>query len=223
MAKYEIAGRVFPSKKALTEHIRAVRDGAALGGEVRDRVLLHLLRMHPEWTEKSEGMRCVGTALIQGSPAIPPRKEIAILREGLEPMDISWAKLVARLQPDGSLRHPTNTEEALAELRIATRQAIEPQIQPLRQPGMHVDHVAPLTFEQLLFTWVNLMHQRHGLDLQSLQVVANDGPVVERRLEEAWHSDHWCGFHLRCARLEVVTPEEHARRPKVQVDWGKFL
>ena len=97
MPVYRIAGRSFPTKESLKQHIRSVRDQTPLGGTTDDPVLLRLLSMHPQWAEKSEGMTAVGTAMVKGTPYAPPQKQIVLLRGDREPMDISWSKLVARL------------------------------------------------------------------------------------------------------------------------------
>jgi hypothetical protein len=223
MPAYCLAGHVFATKEALKQKIRAVRDRTPLGGGIDDAVVLHLLRMHPQWAEKSVGMTAVGTAMVKGSPSAPPQKQIVLLRGDQEPMDISWSKLVARLQPDGSLRHPTEAREALEELRAACRQLIEPQLSPLRQPGMHVDHVFPRTFERLLFDWVQGINRRAGVRVRDIRVASNDGLVVARGLEDPRLESQWVNHHEIHADLELVTPEEHATRPVPRMNWEPLL
>jgi hypothetical protein len=223
MPVYRIAGRTFPTKESLKQHIRAVRDQTPLGGTTEDPVLLRLLSMHPQWADKSEGMTAVGTGMVKGTPYAPPQKQIVLLRGDREPMDISWTKLVARLQPDGTLKHPTDAREALDELRVACRQLIEPQLAGLRLPGMHVDHVYPNTFERLLFDWVSLMWDIREEKVPDLKVGSTDGLVVLRYFENPYHADSWANYHRLCSELEVITPEEHARRPVIQMDWEPLL
>lgn len=220
---YCIANRAFPTKERLKEHIRAVRDRTGLGETITDPVVLTLLRLHPEWEQKSQGMTAVGTAMVKGHPSALPQKQIVLLRGDDEPMDISWSKLVARLQPDGKLRHPTDGQEALAELRVACRQLIEPQLAqlaPLRRPGLHVDHVYPLTFEQLLYNWVKRIV---GLRVRDLKVTSTDGLTVVRRFVNQKHEDSWLLYHEWRADLEAITPEEHARRPVSRMNWEPLL
>jgi hypothetical protein len=223
MPCYCLAGHVFPTKESLKQHIRAVRDRTALGGVIDDPVLLRLLRLHPQWEEKSRGMTAVGTAMVKGSPSAPPQKQIVLLRGDQEPMDISWSKLVARLQHDGSLKHPTEAREALDEVRTACRQLIEPQLAPLREPGLHVDHVFPRTFERLLFDWVQRMNRSRGLRVRDLRVASNDGLVVARGFQDPIHEVSWVTFHELHADLEPVTPEEHATRPVLRMNWDPLL
>ena len=216
---YCIAGRAFQTKKAITEHFRSVRDTCPLGGLIDDAVVYALLRRHPQWEEKSRGMTGIGTGLIKGTPAAPPRKEIVLLRGDQPPMDISWTKLVKRLQQDGSLKHPSDLQECLDELRIAARQEVEEQLMPLRQAGMHVDHAHPATFEQLLYDWV--VSTQRGL--RDIEVVSNDGPVVLRWFGHPGLSMSWREHHRRHAVLVLRTPEEHAAQPQLRVDWSAFL
>lgn len=219
MSKYLVAGRAFRTKGEITAHFRSVRDNTPLHGEIHDPVVRWFLVRHPQWEQKSRGMTAIGTALIKGSPAAPPRKEIAILRGPESPMDISWTKLVRRLQTDGTLAHPSEPEEALAELRIAARQETEDQRALLSRPGFHVDHAYPATFEQLLFDWFT----GTGLALTDLTVKSNDGPVVLRWFENRSLASSWQEYHKKNAILVLRTPEEHAAQPQLRIDWSAYL
>ena len=215
---YRVGGHEFKTKKALTEHFRSVRNETDLGARITDTVVLALLRRHPEWDEKTVAMDFVGTAMIKGTPAAPPRKEIAIINRDSSVMDISWAKLVARLQKDGSLKHPTEFWEAVSELKIAARQAVYSQLQPLAREGMHVDHVHPQTFEQLLFDWVVTT----GRSPVEIVVEANDGPTIVRRIADPVLRKQWHDHHREHAVLELVSPLENLKRQKVTVDWEQL-
>ena len=164
-------------------------------------------------------MRFVGTAMIQGSPAAPFRKEIAILRHGEEAMYISWTKLVSRLQRNGTLKHPSEAQECLDELRIAGRQEVENQLAPRRSSGYHLDHAYPMTYEQLLYDWV----VSTGLPLKAIEVESNDGPVVKRWLHDRQLAFSWQEHHRTHAVLELLTPAAHAAKPQLRVDWSAFL
>jgi hypothetical protein len=216
---YLLAQRLFPSKQAVTQHFRSVRDDCPLGESIHDSVVHWLLRRHPQWEEKSQGMTAIGTGMVKGSPAIPPRKEIVILRGAAQPMDISWTKLVKRLQPDGTLKHPSDLQECLDELRIAARQEIEDQLSPLRRAGKHLDHASPATFEQLLYDWVIAS----SLPLQRLEVASNDGLVVQRSLKDRDLAQSWQEYHRANAVLVLRTPAEHAAQPQVRIDWSALL
>jgi len=216
---YRPAGTFFATKKDIVQHIRTVRDATPLHAEVHDPVVRWLLHRHPQWDQKSVGMTAIGTAMIKGTPAAPSRKEIAILRGTQEPMDISWTKLVARLQKDGTLKHPSESQECLDELRIAARHEVESQLAPLRAVGFQLDHAYPLTFEQLLFDWVVAT----GLRLDQIHVDSNDGLAVKRWLRDRQLAAEWRKFHQQNAVLILRLPEEHAAQPRHRVDWTAYL
>lgn len=95
------------------------------------------------------------------------------------------------------------------EVRNAYRDAVEDQVAPLRRPGMHVDHVAPMTFARI----VELFEAEHGVATADHIEECPRGPgtewVQERtRLLEPRRS-LFAEFHRALAVLEVVTPHEN--------------
>jgi hypothetical protein len=215
---YQLADKTFRTKENIKQHIRLIRGATELRHPVTDTAVLALLRLHPEWHEKTSMMDFVGTALIKGTPFAPPRKEIAIINKDSSVMDISWSKLVGRLQKDGSLKHPTEFWEALAELKVAARQAVNNQLQPLACKGMHVDHVYPNTFDQLLFDWV----VSTTLSPIDIKVQANDGPIIMRQIVNTELLEEWQEYHRSNAILELVTPLENLQRKRADIDWGRL-
>lgn len=95
------------------------------------------------------------------------------------------------------------------EIRGAYREAVDDQIAPLRRPGMHVDHVAPMTFAHI----VELFEAEHGeaspADLDECPALPGAEYAQERnRLLEPRRS-LFAEFHRSRAVLEVVTPREN--------------
>jgi hypothetical protein len=95
------------------------------------------------------------------------------------------------------------------EIRGAYREAVDDQIAPLRRPGMHVDHVAPMTFAHI----VDLFEAEHGAataaDLEECPAMPGNEWAQERnRLLEPRRSI-FAEFHRSVAVLEVVTPHEN--------------
>jgi hypothetical protein len=217
---YVLGNRVFRTKADITAHVRQVRDAAVLGEPVTDEVVLALLRLHPEWDEKTAGGGWVGTALID-HPAKPrPTKEIAICFDDSDKVvDISWTKLLPFLKK-GFNAPIASWDSRLSELRLAARQEIEPQVAVLRRKGCAVDHVYPLTFDQLLFDW-----------LSSAALVVDDVPLSDgvgadtsRCFANAEQAKSWADYHAEHAVLETVTHEEHAKRTgRAQLDWTPLL
>lgn len=210
---------MFPTKKAITDHIRAVRDRTPVGQTITDPVVLELLRHHPQWDEKSQDMAYISTGFIQGHPASPPRKEIVLLKNGGQLTDISWSKLVPRLQKDGKLQHPDPAVEHLNEVRIAARLEVEDQLQPHRKQGFELDHAYPLTFEQLLYDWVC----KTELCLHDISIESSHGAVVSRWFANRGLAASWCSYHRDKAVLILRTKEEHDAQPCLRIDWSSVL
>lgn len=219
---YHLGGKVFPTKKAVTEHVRQVRDATPIGQAVIDEPVLDLLQRHPNWDEKTAGgAGYPGCTMVSFSSNIRASKEIAILfPDGRPAMDISWTKVVGRLKSDGSLREISLGMERLDYLRQACRSGISEQTLPLYRPGHHVDHVYPKTFEVLLFRWVQAL----GRPVSQIPVVDVHGTVeLGKRIADDELLAHWQAFHLEHAELEVVPAAENLSRPKVRLDWTPLL
>jgi hypothetical protein len=219
---YHLGGKVFPTKKAVTEHVRSVREKTPIGRAVVDAPVLDLLQRHPNWDEKTDGgAGYPGCTMVSFSSNIRPSKEIAILfPDGRPAMDISWKKVVDRLKPDGSLREIASGMEKLDYLREACRNGISNQLLPLYRPGHHVDHVFPKTFEVLLFQWVQAL----GRPVSQIPVVDVHGTVeLGKQIADDELLAEWQAFHEKHAELEVVSAAENLSRPKVRLDWTPLL
>jgi len=217
---YILGGRAFRTKADIQAHVRAVRDETPLGQLIRDEAVIALLQLHPEWDEKTEGGGWVGTAMIDHPAKARPTKEIAILFDGTDKVvDISWAKLLPFLQK--GINAPIAAwDSRLSELRLAARQAVEPQVASLRKPGHAVDHVYPNTFEQLLYDWMTLMQ----LTVNDVPIRDGVGREVARYFASFEQSVSWQTFHKDFAVLETVSHEEHATRTqRAHIDWTPLL
>jgi len=219
MSKYHIGGHSFSTKGAIRDHIRAVRAATPQKQPLTDPAVLAFLQLHPEWEQKSDGMQFVTVDWVKGASAAPRSLEICILRADGSIMDISWSKLFKWLKPPGVLVMPSPAEEHLDELRAAARHDIDYQIELLRKPKLHVDHVAPQTFEVLLRAWFDTLSR----PLLSIDIADNHGPVVIRSIADDELRASWQQYHQNNAVLEVITAEEHASRKKVRVDWSDAL
>jgi len=219
---YSLGGKAFPTKKAVTEHVRRVRESTDVGQAVTDPVVVDLLQKHPRWNEKtSNGAGFPGCAMLTFSSNLRPSKEIAILFADSRPaVDISWKKIVGRLNPDGTLRDQPAEKSHLEELREACRNAIRSQTLPLYREGHHVDHVFPKTFEVLLFMWV----RKTGLKVTEIEILDVAGTVeLGKQLKSPALKQDWQNFHAENAELEVITHEEHWSRPTLTVPWTPLL
>lgn len=217
---YVLGGRAFRTKADIQAHVRAVRDTTSLGERITDVVVLDLLALHPEWDEKTAGGGWVGTALIDHPAKRRPTKEIAILFTGEERVvDISWTKLLPFLQK--GVNAPIAVwDSRLSELRLAARAEVEEQIKPLRKAGFAVDHVYPLTFEQLLHGWLS----GEGLRVDDVPLRDGLGQDTGRQFLLPKQAESWQAFHQEHAELEVIPYEEHAKRTgRAHIDWTPFL
>jgi hypothetical protein len=217
--KYVIANQPFRTKGAIEDHVRRVRDATEIGEDINDPVVLALLQLHRDWADKSHGMTSVSVMMIKGAAAAPWTKQIVILRGEAPFMDISWTGIVTALQPGGMVNY---APDHLDELRKAARHSIDAQIRPLMFPGYHVDHVYPLTFEQLLFDWFSGRPELRKVS--DVRILGNDGAEVVRCWENTDLELDWVEYHHRHARLETVTKEEHYKRSqRSRIDWTPFL
>ena len=217
---YVLGGRAFRTKADIQAHIRAVRDETPLGERIADVVVLDLLALHPEWDEKTAGGGWVGTALITHPAKRKATKEIAVLFTGeSRVVDISWTKLLPFLQK--GVNAPIAVwDSRLSELRLAARVEIEGQIKPLRKPGFAVDHVYPLTFEQLLYDWLS----REELRIDNVPLRDGLGEDTGRQFLLPKQAESWRAFHKEHAELEAIPYEEHANRTgRAHIDWTPFL
>lgn len=219
MSPYRLAEQSFPTKKAVTDYVRAVRDKTTIGQAITDPVVLRLLSQHPQWTEKSEGMDRVTTGLLQGHPSAPARKEILLLRSDGRVVDISWSKLIPRLQKDGQLCHLAPAIEHLNELRIAARFEVEDQLKAKRKKGYELDHSHPKTFERILHDWVVMT----GLCLHDIGIESSHGSTVSRWFVNRGLASSWCAYHQNNAELVLRTKKEHNAQPQLRIDWSAVL
>lgn len=217
---YILGGRAFRTKADIQAHIRSVRDETPLGQPISDETVLALLQLHPEWDEKTAGGGFVGTAMIDHPAKARPTKEIAILFSGSgRVVDISWVKLLPFLRKGVNAPIPT-WDSRLSELKLAAREAIEPQVAPLRKPGCAVDHVFPKTFEQLLCDWMTSMQ----LTVDDIPLRDGIGQDTGRYFASCEQSVSWQLFHKEFAVLETITNREHAKRTqRSSIDWTPFL
>ena len=211
---YQLGGQSFRTKSLIREHYQAVREQTPEGGVVTDPVVLELFQKHPDWLEKSLDMECITKTWIIHTGAAPSL-QFAIRREDGSIMDISYRHVLNRLQKDGTLKP---WDDTINEFCRAARQEVNDQIQKHRQPGMHVDHVYPHTFQSLLFDFC-----RHNwISPWLVAVDSTVGAVVIRKFEDRELAQRWRDYHEANARFEVVTPEENLSRQKITPDWDSI-
>lgn len=212
---YSLGGKTFSCKKSLKHHIRAFIEATPLGATVTDSVLLELLPKHPQWRQKTLGMTrlIVGMAFVQHANIM---QKSVLIEKGVDHCDISWSKLVDRLQRDGSLRHVSDRMESLAKIKLAGRAAVQDQINQMqRQIGDHIDHAYPRTFDRLLYVFLKWW----GEPIASIKVEDPEGIIIQPRFA-CWElEDSWASFHQRTARLRAVPSAVNMAARIYPVNW----
>jgi hypothetical protein len=224
---YNLGGVAFRTKDEIRARVRAVRDATPLGARIEDPVVLALMSLHPDWEEKTRGGGWLGTALIHHPSRSTPSKEIAVCFDDSDRVvDISWSKLLPLLSRGESVVIPQ--DDRLQELRAAARQEIECLLAPLRRPGYQVDHVYPVTFDFLLWSWLTA----NNLRVSDVSIGYEPSPGTGRYMSDPRQAESWINYHRRAGVLEVrragvleVIPaqEHHSRTDRSNLDWTALL
>ena len=213
--KEGVLGFMFASQEALRSRIRSIVNQADLNthlGEQDTSFLIDVLRRHHRWEEK-QGVG-VHSLVVRLNP--PPgfgsaTRGIWIVRKDGSETDISW---VTPLQRGGA-------STAKKDVALAARREVSDQTrsmhdrmrgtpcpicgEPLRQ--VHIDHVAPLTFERLLSDWLKL----EGLNVGAVEVsdLGIENAFADREL-----AARWAKYHERNAILRAIHPHENLSAAK---------
>lgn len=179
------------TKKARIDHVRRALGAVPVGDVPRISALHALLEevldMHPRVSEKRAG----GVAAFRVVP-LNGGRETQIVRPDGSIEVFSWLKCLGAVSDR-------------QDLRSAYREAVEDQIAPLRQPGMHVDHVAPRTFARL----VEEFETEHGP--ATLEELDRQALLRSNRFSTA-RRERFAEFHRQRAVLEVVPARVNLQR-----------
>lgn len=221
---YLIGEEAFANKAAITVRCRQILYAAHQVGDEDVAFLLHLFQHHEEWPEKShggvEGVRVYKVA--QGTACFH-----LVCGDGrIE--DISFGHSIKCVP---SSRSAARMPQTLIDYKNAARETIKPQTRAFRdtallgfdtcpvtgetltETNVHVDHLAPLTFDRLLRDFT----AQRGVDPNGVEVGSQGGTVpffVDRDLAEAW-----ADYHRTHAVLRLTSQQGNLRLPKERVDW----
>ena len=182
---------------------RRVLDSSQAGEVFKDHPLYswmeRLLLQHPRHEEK-KALGVAGYAIIK-------HRRGGVITLVLRPdgcrESFSWKKCVGQITPR-------------METLQAYREAVEDQVQPLRKPGMHVDHADPWPFQRI----VESFEQDHGV----------------ARYEEIEHTEElaygcrfgssrrsmFADFHRARAVLVTITAQENLSKNRARLGyWSK--
>ena len=216
---YLLAGSEFSTKDAIKQHVRRIRARMSNGEKLVDSVTLALLETHPEWQSKTQDMVRIVAGTVIVHDAIPSKAFMVETSSG-DLIDITWAGLVPALERGGGVKPRDWLKEHLDSVRSAARAAICPDVVALhRGPGYQVDHAPPKTFDVLLHDFLSSAGKR----VREIKVADPPGGALMRRWVDADLEERWRHFHRQEADLRVLTLAEHAKVPKVRVDWESLL
>lgn len=183
--KVRCGTRGFRSKKEREAFVRAALNAVPFGDVPRfaplHALLEDVLDLHPRVEEKRNG----GIAHFR-VVRLNAGRETQIVRPDGSVEIFSWLKCIGMVSDR-------------QELMSAYREAVDDQIAPLRQPGMHVDHVAPWTFARI----VSDFEREHGAatmaEIDHAALLRSNRFASDRR-------KIFAEYHRRLAVLEVVSP-----------------
>ncbi len=214
--KEGVLGCTFATQAALKCKIREIINHADLNisiGYHETSFLIDVLRRHHGWKEK-QGVG-VHSLVVRLNP--PPgfgsaTRGLWIIRIDGSAVDISW---VTPLQRGGA--NSTKKDMALAARREVSHQtrALHERMrgtlcpichQPLKQ--VHIDHIAPLTFERLLHDWLAL----EGLVIDAVKV---SDLGIENAFADRGLAARWTNYHEINAKLRAIHPHENLSAAKL--------
>lgn len=214
-----VAGRVFRTKGALEEEIRAAVVRSGLNQPVRGAdldLLVGVLEHHYKWTDKVgvglDRLECRRISAWNGTST-----GLVIVRQDGSEIDISWR---VALMPLGRPSPKANVVAAARYEVVDQRNEAAASVPmgapcelcglPLEAGQRHVDHEPPLTFDFLVRLWLEEEERMDWDDVrvQDVQGVGSaNSQFVDRELAQRW----W-DFHKRCAVLRVIHKHENLSR-----------
>ena len=226
-SKYELGVEHFSTKRAIEEKVRGILNS----GVVSDRdcvFLMDLFQNHDEWRDKVG----VGVAEIRVGDAE------SVNPGGWGPSSCFWLVRVDGSRVQISYRHCLGNlgrrgwGNILSTYRTAARSAIDQQVKEFKRSSFgeggvvvcpdtkqkvdwsdsEVDHVYPMTFDQLLFDFTRKMEVKSLRDIE----------IVNYKFKDSGLERHWQEYHARNADLEVVSKVTNRSRRSVTVDWSSL-
>ena len=193
-----VNGQKFPTKKAITEAVRAIVNAPPLNTCLQpydEAFIGAVLKHHPEWAEKSAG----GVAAIEVRMNVGAHfanRGLWLVKQGGGAVDISWVVAINAETPDpmvfvrDAARHAITNQIAYARTRCTGTCAICGG--SVQGQSIDINHRWPQTFEALLADWLN------GREVPTKDVGTHS--VFAR----AQDSVDWEEYHRLFAHLEVT-------------------
>lgn len=227
---YLIDDEVFSTKEMVRQRCRQILERTPDGQPVVDvdaAFLFALFQYHDEWVEKSLG----GVRDLSTQTTIHGTRCFIIRKHSRDEIDISFPHTI-RLLP--SARSASLQPQGLRDFRSGARVAIRQQIyefrdqafqvattcpitgEPLTRSNVAVDHIAPDTFDILLFRFC-CQHQVNPLMIR----IGSQGGVMAV-IEDELLSLNWQEFHRHHARLRLISRTGNLQLNKASVPWQQL-
>ncbi len=227
---YLINDEWFATKDAVTDRCRQIlaRTPDSTMVSDPDSDFLHgLFQHHDEWGEKAG----VGVKGITTQMTSHGTRCFMLLRNCDTEIDIGFTHSI-KLIP--STRAKERQPQRLLDFRAGARTAITEQIRLFRDQrlvgdvscpvtgeslGRHnvaVDHIAPNTFDQLLFSFC----QANLINPLGVIVGSRDGVVAV--LEDTNLRVAWEDYHLKHAQLRIISKTGNLKLPKLSIPWAQL-
>ncbi|MBC3487146.1 DUF3223 domain-containing protein [Pseudomonas sp. SWRI50] len=224
---YQINNEGFATKNDVRIRCRDILAKTPDGKEVAEvdaDFLYSLFQYHDEWSDKSG----VGVAAITTQTTSHGTRCFVLRRHCGGEVDISFTHAI-KLMP--GTRGQTRQPQGLLDFRAGARTAVNQQIRTFRdtalvvtsvcpvtgEPVNHanaaVDHVAPTTFDQLLYDFCL------ATDTNPLNVLVGSLNGVVATIEDVMLCAAWEQYHLAHAQLRLISKTGNLKLSKPSVPW----
>jgi hypothetical protein len=227
---YIINDEIFATKALITARCRQILkrtpDGCSVD-EAGAEFLFSLFLHHDEWAEKSKD----GVSELSTQTTIHGTRCFVIRSQSGAEIDISFTHAV-RLLP--SSRSASLMPQKLRDFRNGARTAIQDQVRCFRDQALlttaicsitdeqlsqfnsAVDHIAPGTFDQLLFKFC------HQYLINPLKVRVGSLNGVVAFIEDEMLSIQWQEFHQQHAQLRILSRTGNLQLNKTTAPWPQL-
>ena len=224
---YEIADESFATKYAIRYRCQAILAATTDGNSVVDNVLpflLSLFQHHDEWNQKAgTGVRSITTQRTTHGTRC-----FVLVRADNSAIDISFLHAI-KLIPTS--RSNERLPQALVDYRNAARMAVQDQIRafrdseltsisqcpitllPLSRENCAVDHVLPLSFDQLLFDFTT----HREINPLTITVDSIDGTVAI--FADQSLKTNWSAYHADHCRLRLISKSANLQLRLPRINW----
>lgn len=215
-------------KNRCRDILKATSDGETVPTEQLP-FLFALFQYHDEWADKSAGGVCGITVQTTSHGT----RCFFLERLNGDLVDISFPHAIKCIPRDTKRER---APQGLLDYRAAARTAVGQQIRAFRDRHLvgspicpisgtvitrgdcHVDHVAPKTFDSLLFDFT----VRAGINPVEVVVGSREGTVAE--FEDDKLAADWAAYHANHCKLRLLSQTGHAQLPaEKRNDWSPVL